>query len=126
MQKVLQKRENLALPLVVSALVLAIAVWLRYGLFEAGVFPTSCGISLADGLQGLCLAKWVLLQTFAQERLGWLSLVAGLAAFALRVKPVAWAGWFAGVAGLVLYSYNFAAVGLLLSLLVIVREYGRK
>lgn len=126
MQKVLQERENLAFPAVVSAVVLAIALWLRYGLFEAGVFPTSCGISLADGLQGMCLAKWALLQTFAQERLGWLSLLAGLAAFALRVKPLAWAGWFAGIAGLVLYSYNFAAVGLLLSLLVIVRAYVRR
>ena len=121
MQKVLEKNGGLVGALVVSAVLLGVVLWLRYGLFEAGVFPTSCGATLADDLHGLCLAKWALMQTFAQERLGWLSLLAGIAAFVLRVKPLAWTGWFAGIAGLVLYSYNFAAVGLLLSLLVIAR-----
>lgn len=125
MQKVLWNRALVAGCLGSGILTLCLVYWLRYGLFEAGVFPTSCGMALADGLEGLCLGKWALMQTFAQERLGWVSLVAGAAAFALRSVPLAGLGWVSGIAGLVLYSYDFAAVGVLLSLLVFVRRAAR-
>jgi hypothetical protein len=106
----------------VSAAVLATAFGIRYGLLEAGVFPIDCGGALAEGLAGWCAAKWLVVQSFMQERLGWLSLVLGVAAFVLRRRTLAWGGWLTGLTGLVLYSFDPAAVGALLSLLVLARN----
>lgn len=118
---VLQKYGSAKELLVVSSVVVGGVLWLRYGVLEAGVLPGDCAATFADGLQGLCLAKWLLVQTFMQQRLGWLSLALGLAAFVLRRSPLAWGGWISGLAGLVLYSFDYAAVGALLSLLVLAR-----
>ncbi|NMG75104.1 hypothetical protein GPA25_10090 [Aromatoleum diolicum] len=90
-------------------------------MLESGVLPSNCGTTFAEGLQGACLAKWLLVQSFMQQRLGWLSLTLGLAAFVLRRSPLAWGGWISGLAGLVLYNFDYAAVGALLSLVVLVR-----
>lgn len=101
---------------------LAVALGLRYGALEAGVFPLDCGGAIADGLDGLCAAKWILVQSFIHQRLGWLSLLLGLLAFATRRRSFAWGGWLTGLAGLVLYSFDPAAIGALLSLLVLARS----
>lgn len=108
--------------LVASAVLLAAVLGVRYGLLEAGAFPLDCGGSLAEGLGAWCAAKWLLVQSFVHQRLGWLSLACGVAAFVLRHRPLAWGGWLSGLAGLVLYSFDPAAVGALLSLLVLARS----
>lgn len=100
---------------------LAVALALRYGALEAGMFPLDCGDAAAADSAALCAGKWLLVQSFIHERLGWLSLVLGVAAFASRLRSLAWGGWVSGVAGLVLYSFDPAAVGALLSLLVLAR-----
>lgn len=110
----------------VGAAVLAAALLLRYAALEAGVFPLDCGAAVADGFDGSCAAKWLLVQSFLDERLGWLSLVLGLAAFATRRRGFAWGGWVSGIAGLVLYSFDPAAVGALLSLLVLARAASQR
>lgn len=102
-----------------GAVVLALASWLRYGALEAGFFPVDCGPTLAQSPGAMCLTKWVLVQSFLEQRLGLVSLVLGLAAFVLRRRPVAWGGWLTGIAGLVLYNFDYAAVGAMLSLLVL-------
>lgn len=106
----------------VSAVVLAAVLLLRYAVLEAGAFPADCKPLLADGLEGLCLVKWALVQTFMQQRLGWASLALGVLAFVSGRRPVAWGGWLFGIAGLVLYSFDYAAVGAMLSLLVLARH----
>ncbi len=108
---------------VLSLLVLAFALVARYGLMESGWLPAECGGSLAEGVQGWCAAKWALIQSFLHQRLGWVSLVAGVLAFAVRSKGLALVGWFTGIAGLVLYSFDYAAVGAMLSLLVLARRF---
>ncbi len=110
----------------VGAAVLAAALLLRYGALEAGAFPLDCTSAAADGMGGLCAAKWLLVQSFLHERLGWLSLVLGLAGFATRRPGFAWTGWVSGIAGLVLYSFDPAAVGALLSLLVLARAASQR
>jgi len=100
---------------------LAAVLGIRYGLLEAGAFPLDCGNPLVAGVGSSCAAKWILVQSFVQQRLGWLSLACGIAAFASRHRRLALVGWFAGLAGLILYSFDPAAVGALLSLLVLVR-----
>lgn len=104
-----------------SAVLLATVLGVRYGLLEAGAFPLDCDESVAEGLGAWCTTKWLLVQSFLDQRLGWLSLACGIAAFVLRHRPLAWVGWFSGLAGLVLYSFDPSAVGALLSLLVLAR-----
>lgn len=106
----------------VSAVVFAAVLLLRYAVLEAGAFPADCKPLLADGLEGLCLVKWALVQAFMQQRLGWVSLALGVLAFVSGRRPVAWGGWLSGIAGLVLYSFDYAAVGAMLSLLVLARQ----
>lgn len=105
----------------ISLVVLAAAMGVRYGLVESGAFPTDCGDSLAEAGTALCAAKWVIIQSFLHQRLGWFSLAFGVAAFLTRRRPLAWAGWLSGLVGLILYSFDYSAVGALLSLLVLAR-----
>lgn len=107
--------------LLAGAAVLALALALRYGVIEAGVLPADCAPGVPEALQGWCAARWVVVVAFMQQRFAWLCLALGLAAFVSRRRPLAWGGWLCGVAGLVLYNFDFAAVGALLSLLVIAR-----
>lgn len=111
-------KYGIATPLLAGALVAAITLWLRHGLLEAGLLPADCALADAPGVA--CAFKDGLIQTFLHQRLGWASLVTGALAFALSCRRLAWVGWLSGVAGLVLYSYDPAAVGALLALLVLV------
>ena len=106
--------------IIVSAIVvLGAAFAVRHGLLESGVLPRDC--SLAEAHRGLCVFKTVLVESFLQQRVGWFSLACGLCAFALGCRRLAWAGWLSGLAGLMFYSYDPAAVGGLLSLFVLAR-----
>lgn len=93
---------------------------------ESGWLPAECGGSLAEGVQGWCGAKWALIQSFVHQRLGWVSLVAGVLAFVTRSRLLALCGWLIGIAGLVLYSFDYAAVGAVLSLLVLARHLAQE
>lgn len=104
---------------ITGVVVLLLVLGLRYGAIENGLLPRDC--TAADAANLSCSLKWALVQTFHQQRLGWFSLVCGGVAFMLSCRRLAWAGWLSGVAGLVLYSYDYAAVGGLLSLLVLLR-----
>lgn len=115
----MQQRGVVARLAGVSSIVLAAVLLLRYAVLEAGVLPAECAPRLADGLSGWCLVKWMLVQAFVQQRLGWASLILGVGAFLSRRQPLAWGGWLCGIAGLVLYSFDYAAVGAMLSLLVL-------
>ncbi len=90
------------------------------------MLPRDC--TLADAPAAACVFKDALVQSFLHQRLGWVSLAAGVLAFVLACRRLAWVGWLTGVAGLVLYSYDPAAVGGLLALLVLVGtdEQGRQ
>ncbi len=111
-------------PLLAGGLLFAVAAAIRYGLLENGALPRDCAFSAGDALMGLCGFKWTLVQSFLHQRIGWVSLACGLYAFLFHRRALAWAGWLAGIAGLVLYSYDPAAVGALLSLLVLARPVG--
>lgn len=104
---------------VAAVVVLALALGARYGLIENGVLPRDCTLPEAEAQSGLCALKWTLVQMFHEQRIGIFSLICGAFAFVLGCRRLGWAGWLAGVAGLVLYSYDYAAVGALLGLLVL-------
>lgn len=111
----------IARPLLAGAVVAGLALWLRHGVLEPGLLPRDC--TVADAPVLACLFKQALVQGFLDQRLGWAALVAGALAFVRGSRAVAWAGWLLGLAGLVLYSYDPAAVGGLLALLVLVRAH---
>jgi hypothetical protein len=70
---------------------------------------------------GACAPRSLLLRSFVNQEIGWVSFAAGVLATALRGRRLATFALAAGGAGLVLYSYEPAAVGALLGLLVLAR-----
>jgi hypothetical protein len=72
--------------------------------------------------QGICAPRMMLIQTFAQQGLGWLALVSAAVAALSGSRPVAWLAWSAGCLGLILYCYEFAAVGALAGLLLLLKR----
>ena len=104
-----------------GTLLALVALWLRYRVIEAGVLASAC----SDGTSGgpACLARDLLVQGFQHQRVGWLSLAAGVASFLAGWRAVAWLAWLSGLVGLILYSYDPAAVGTLLGLIVLMRPH---
>jgi hypothetical protein len=104
-----------------SGVVLGLAlVALRYGVIENGLLPRDCGPGEDSSWQ--CGLTWLLVQSFQAQRLGWFALACGGLGFASNVRLLAWIGWLSGIAGLVLYCPDYAAVGMLLGLFVLLRE----
>ncbi len=69
-----------------------------------------------------CRMRQWLIYTFASNGLGYAALVAGVLALVTRSTVLAVLGAGFGAAGLVLYCYDFAAVGFLLSVLTLARQ----
>ena len=63
-----------------------------------------------------------LIMSFAFNGLGYASVIVGVIALFLRRKGLAILGGSLGAAGLVLYCYDFAVVGFLLSVLTLARQ----
>lgn len=97
--------------------VLGMALWLRYGLVELEELTLRC--LQAGGAD--CLMRDTAIALFNQQRLGYFSLAAAVLSLIPRLRPLAWLGWGAGIAGLVLYCWDFSAPAVVLSLLVLAR-----
>jgi hypothetical protein len=113
--------NNLPVPplmpiVIVAAAAFAVAAIGRYYLMENDRFALECA---ADGSSLWCLPwKW-LPQVFLFNRLGLACLAAAATAFVFRLRSLAWIGLFLGACGLVLYCFDYSAVGGLLSLLTL-------
>jgi hypothetical protein len=113
----LDLRKRLGWPLLIALLVAAAAsAGLRYGLMESDLLHGLCAGGADDWR---CLVRRVAPQLFMQERIGVLALAAGALALLLRYALVARLAVVAGAAGLVLYSADFAVVGFLAGVLVL-------
>lgn len=111
------KRMNL-LKLSLSGLaVLGIALWVRYGLVEQDGMALTC----AQAADAACRVREAAIAGFTQQRLGYLGLAAAVLSLIPLLRPLAWLGWCAGIAGLVLYCWDFSAPAVILSLLVLAR-----
>lgn len=97
---------------------LALALAARYAVMEPKPLLQHCVLASNDFI---CQIRAGLPQIFLFNRLGLASLICGVLAFALRNRPIAWPGLITGIAGLVLYNFDYAAAGFLLSLLVLTR-----
>jgi hypothetical protein len=102
------------------ALAALASIALRYGLMESDALHTLCASSDEDWR---CLTRRWAPQIFMDQRIGWLALAAGalswLPAGTLARRALAVLALVSGVAGLVLYSADFAAAGLLLGLITL-------
>jgi hypothetical protein len=104
--------------LAVALLVLAAALVLRHVVIEPTAIAHACQ---AGPWSGGCALRSLVILTFANREVAWIALGCGVLATALRSPVLAAAALAGGAWGLVLYSYEPAAVAALLGLLVAVR-----
>lgn len=97
--------------------ILGAALWLRYGLVELEELSLRC--AQTGGAD--CLVRDAAIALFNQQRLGYFGLAAAVLSLIPRLRPLAWLGWGAGIAGLVLYCWDLSAPAVVLSLLVLTR-----
>lgn len=106
--------------LVLSAFAVALA--LRHAVVEPAEFAHGCD---PNPWTGWCAPRTLLLQTFVEQRVGWLALAAGVGALCSRRAPrlqrwLVRVALVCGCAGLILYSYEPSAVGVLLAALSLI------
>lgn len=111
------------LALVVSGLTaLTAALWLRYVLVEQEGMDLLC----KQAIDSRCALREAVIAVFTHHRLGYLSLTLALLGLLPWLRPLAWLGWFGGIAGLVLYCFDTSAPAALLALLVLARAPASK
>ncbi|MDR2220376.1 MAG: hypothetical protein LBE24_07330 [Methylobacillus sp.] len=101
--------------MVSGATMLGLALWARFGLIE----PEGLALACVGSDAWHCLLRDLVVATFNHQQLGIVALIASLLALAPKLRVLAWFGWVFGIAGLVLYSWDYAAPGAVLSLLII-------
>jgi hypothetical protein len=102
----------------IALVALAAALALRHFAIEPASIAHACD---PEPWRGACAARSMLMRTFLNQELGWLAFGAGVLATVMRGRAFATFALGAGAAGLVLYSYEPAAAGGLLGLLVLAR-----
>ncbi|MDR3087082.1 MAG: hypothetical protein LBU45_03935 [Azoarcus sp.] len=113
--------DNKSGRIVLSAAMLGLALLaLRYGVIENELLPRDCGAGSSPATLS-CGLTWLLIQSYQMQRLGWCALAFGALGFFLGSRRCAWIGWLAGVAGMALYSVDYAAPGALLGLFTLLR-----
>ena len=102
-----------------AAATLGLALLLRHWVVE----PTQLG-HFCDPRpwEGWCAARTLVIESFVQQRIGWLALAAGVAGFVTGRRWLARLALAAGAFGLVLYAYEPSAIGALLGGVVLVRS----
>lgn len=103
----------------IVAAVLAAALLARYAWIEPAHIGYLC--NAADG-PWWCTLRRALIFSFASNGLGYASLILGALALCSRRGGIALLAVCVGLSGLVLYCYEFAAVGLLLGALTLARS----
>lgn len=96
-------------------LTFAASLALRYGVMESDLLHGLCATASEDWR---CALRALAPHVFMHERIGLASLSLGVASLLLRSPVSGGMAMIGGVEGLVLYAADFAAVGLLLGLLV--------
>ena len=97
--------------------VLGLALWARYGLIE----PEGIAHACLGSEEWHCVLRDLIVATFNRQQLGYVAVGAAVFALAPTLRPLAWLAWASGIAGLVLYSWDYSAVGVVLALLVLAR-----
>lgn len=96
---------------------------LRYGLMESDALHGVCAAASDDWR---CAARRYAPQLFIDQRIGWLALASGALAMATRIPALTALAVVSGGAGLILYSADYAAAGLLLGLVALTSTRSRR
>jgi len=120
--KVADGRRSLWRAFLAACLLCLMLMALRFGVIENDLLPRDCN-TVGSNSALSCAMTWLLTQSFHAQRLGIFALVSGVLGFLGGLRICAWIGWLAGVAGLVLYSSDYASVGALLGLFALLRAY---
>jgi hypothetical protein len=97
---------------------LGFSLWARYSLVEQNELGFFCE---GGGATGLCSLRWFIVQSFHTYSLGYFGLFLGLLATVTRSGLMGLMAGMAGVAGLVLYTWDYSALGFLLGVLALAR-----
>ena len=106
------------LPWLGIASVMGLAMAARYGLIEPAEVAHLCDSGAGPWW---CGVRRLVILSFAHHALGHGALIVGLVATLLRRRLLALAAALLGAAGLVLYEFDFSAVGFLLGVLALAR-----
>lgn len=96
-----------------------LSLWARFGLIEQRELGFFCD---GGGRTPICDVRWLIVQTFNHYGSGYLALFLGLLAAITRSGFVGCLAAVVGAAGLVLYTWDFAAIGFLLGILTLARS----
>ncbi|MGZ8243493.1 MAG: hypothetical protein ACXWUF_05175 [Methylomagnum sp.] len=110
-------KSNL-LPWLLILASLGLSLWTRYSLVEQAEFGFFCD---GGGASWLCPVRWAIVQSFNSYGLGYFALFLGLLATVTRSASVALAAGVVGMMGLVLYNWDYSALGFLLGALALAR-----
>ena len=100
------------------AISLGLALTLRHQVIEPPAIGHACDLA---PWQGWCAARSLLVQTFAHQELGWVAALCGALALVMRRPTLARLAVVFGCLGLVLYSYDLSAFGLVAGLFALCR-----
>jgi hypothetical protein len=105
-------------PWLAIAALLGLALWARAALVEPAEFGFFCD---GGGQAFACHVRWLIVQSFNSLGLGYFALFLGLLSVLTRSDWVGLSAALVGVAGLVLYCWDYSAVGFLLGVLTLAR-----
>ncbi len=98
---------------------LAFSLWLRYSLIEQNELAFFCD---GGGQTALCKFRWLVVQSFHTQGLGYFALFLGVLSAATRSAFLGISAGIVGMAGLILYTWDYAAIGFLLGVLTLARS----
>lgn len=115
--------REIAKPALFGLSLMGLATLARHFFIEPEAIAFACD---ANPWAGWCAPRMLLIQTFAHYGLGWVALGAGALALVTGAALPAYVAWAVGCVGIILYCYEFAAVGALAGALVILRRLVRQ
>ena len=105
-------------PWLLILVTLGLCLWVRNALIEQNELGFFCD----GGGQSLpCKIRWLTVLSFNHLGIGYFALFLGLLAAVTRSGLVSLSAGVAGMAGLILYCWDYAAVGFLLGVLTLAR-----
>jgi len=106
------------LPWLTILAMLAVAILVRSLLIEQNELGFYCD---AGGVSTTCKIRWLIVQSFNHSGLGYFGLFLGLLAVVTRSGFIGLCAGLVSMAGLILYNWDYSAVGFLLGALTLAR-----
>jgi len=106
------------LPWLAILAMLFLAIWVRSQLIEQNELGFFCD---GGGVSTTCNIRWLIVQSFNHFGIGYFGLFLGLLAVVTRSGFIGLCAGLISMAGLILYNWDYSAVGFLLGVLTLAR-----